>query len=77
MRTMQQRERTLADWRRRGGREADQLLRLVAHPTRELTSQKIGAAREIALRILADDRARLRALHAELVALTLQCGGWR
>jgi hypothetical protein len=68
-RTPHQRKRTLAEWRRRGGREGDLLLRLLAHPTRGLTSAKVEQARALITSLVAADWARLERIREDLVML--------
>jgi hypothetical protein len=69
LRTNRQRERTTAAWRRRGGREADRLLRLVASPTLHLTRGRLAEARDLVKKIVEADVARVAALKGELEAL--------
>jgi hypothetical protein len=63
-RSRRQLERTRADWRRRGGCEEDQLLRLLSRP--KLTTGGLDQAREVARQILDDDRLRLQGLMANI-----------
>ena len=67
-RTRHQRERTLADWYRRGGREEDRLLRLLS-PTAGRTPAKLEMARQLTFDIVSADRARLLGLQQELATL--------
>jgi hypothetical protein len=69
LRTNHQRLRSLADWRRRGGREADRLLRLLAHPTRHVTPAKVAEARQLLREIIDADHARMALLKEDLAAL--------
>ncbi len=69
LRTERQRARTTADWYRRGGRETDQLLRLLASPTRHLTSRRLRDARRLAQQIVDTDRARVARIKEDLQAL--------
>lgn len=71
LRTNHQRWRSLADWRRRGGREADRLLRLLAHPTRHVTAAKVVEARQLLREIVEADHARLARLQEDLAAVLL------
>jgi hypothetical protein len=69
LRTNHQRWRSLADWRRRGGREADRLLRLLAHPTRHLTLARLAEAKHLVREILDADLARVTRLKEEAAAV--------
>lgn len=70
--TDHQRGRTTADWCRRGAREADRLLRLVANPARRLTPRKLGEARRLAQQILDTDRARVAVIQEGLALLCVE-----
>lgn len=69
VRTKRQSGRTTADWCRRGDREADRFLRLVASPTLRLTDRRFAEAHQLARQIIDTDRARLELLRAELADL--------
>jgi hypothetical protein len=77
LRTNHQRWRSLADWRRRGGREADRLLRLLAHPTRHVTLAKVAEARQLVREIIDADLARVTRLKRDLatVQVCVQAAG--
>ncbi len=68
-RTRRQLERTTADWRRRGAREEDRLLRLLSRPTLSRTNLRL--ARAFVDGLVAADRARLGELGREIEVL--QC----
>jgi hypothetical protein len=76
LRTRHQRERTMADWYRRGGREEDRLLRLLA-PMASHTPAKVEMARQLVLDIVSSDRARLLGLQQELATLAACAGSLR
>jgi hypothetical protein len=64
-RTRRQTERTMADYVRRGGKEEDALLRLF-QSARRITSRKLAQARELAMALVAADRARVEDLRGRL-----------
>jgi hypothetical protein len=68
-RTPHQRGRTLAGWRRRGGRDGDLLLRLLAHPHRRITAAKVDQARALVASVVAADWARLGRIREDLAAI--------
>jgi len=70
--TNHQRGRTTADWCRRGGREADRLLRLVANPARRLTPRKLDEARRLARQIIDTDWARVARVREDLALLCVE-----
>jgi hypothetical protein len=67
--TRRQRERTLADFVRRGGQLEDELLRMLP-PSRSISSTRIEEARRLAMALLAADRVRLAELRRQLRELT-------
>jgi hypothetical protein len=67
-RSRHQAERTLADWRRRGGREEDALFRLL-RPGPALTITKVTQAIVLAKEIVAADRMRLTDLQENVAAV--------
>ncbi len=69
VRTNHQRKRTTADWVRRGDREADRFLRLIANPARRLTPTRLDEARQLAREIIDADHLRVAFIRDELAML--------
>ena len=69
-RTRRQQEVHRADFRRRGGREEDRLLRHLLTPSRRRTATTLRDARHLANLLLHADRVRVAALRERLERLT-------
>jgi hypothetical protein len=67
--TRRQAERSLADFRRRGGQEEDRLLRMLTHPTAR-RALCLTEARRLVKALLVGDRVRIALLREKLQALT-------
>jgi hypothetical protein len=67
-RTRRQLERNLASWNRLGGRQGDQVLRLLLRPTRP-TPARMEQAIRLARQLVSTDRVRAAQLREELSAL--------
>jgi hypothetical protein len=70
-RTRRQTERTCDDFTKRGGRQEDQLLRLLSPRWRGTTSVRLVKARRLVGALLETDRARVALLREQLEALRM------